>query len=199
MKRAAFLMLLAGLAFTLTGCPGAGAGRYPEEVTGVGESPEYPLRVAGFKRVAIFRYDPGDADVSVGYNMFTPETQIASTIYITNASVFPGLLREGDPLAALFNDSRDNLARYHAGARLLAEDSVVLMKNGKKYKALRAFFRYEADFMSKRQPVYSGMMLWRNGDDFIKLRSTMPIAQRDQWESNNMDLLDAVDWTKPPF
>lgn len=199
MKQAAFLMLCAGLAFALAGVPGAGAERYPEKVTGVPDSPEYPLRAAGFKRIGIYRYRPGDADISIGYNMFTPETKIVSTIYITNASVYPGVLREDDPVAIVFNDYKASVIQYHSGARLLGEDSVVLMKNGKKYKALRAFFQYDSDFMSNRQPVFSVMMLWRIGDDFIKLRSTMPIAQRDQWESNNMDLLNAVDWTKPPF
>lgn len=199
MRQSIFLVLWAVLALTLAGAPEAGAARYPQKITGVPDSSEYPLRAAGFERTGFYRYQPGDADISVGYNMFTPETNIVSTIYITNGSVFPGLLREDDPVAALFNDYKTSTAQYHAGARLLGEDSVVLKKNGKNYKALRVFFQYEADFMSKRQPVFSVMMLWRNGDDFIKLRSTMPIAQRDQWETRNMDLLDAVDWTKRPF
>lgn len=198
MKRATFLMLWAGLAFALTGCPGPGTVRYPAEVTGVAENADYPLRAAGFERSRIFRYEPGNADISVGYNMLTPQAQIASTIYVSDASVFSDLLQEPDPLATLFNITKDGLLQHHPGGRLLSEDSVTFTKYGNQYKVLRAAFRYEENFMSKRQPVYSVVMIWRNGDDFIKLRSTMPFPQRTLWESNNMNLLDAVNWTKPP-
>ena len=198
MKRATFLMLWAGLAFALTGFPGAGADTYPMEITGVADTADYPVSTAGFERVSIYHYGPGNADISVGYNMLTPETQIVSTIYITNASVFPGLLNEQDPLGALFGAYKAGVLEYHPGGQLLGEDSVTLTKNGKQYNALRVIFRYDEDFQSKRQPVYSVMMLWRNGDDFIKLRSTGPLAQSNLSESNNMNLLDAVNWTTPP-
>lgn len=198
MKRAAFLTLWAGLALGLTGCPDSSAGDYPMEVTGVADTADYPFHVAGFERVSIYRYQPDDADLSVGYNMMSPEAQIVSTIYISNASVFPGLLEENEPAAALFNAHKATMVEYHPGGRLLGEDSMVLEKNGRQYNALRAFFRYDEDFMSRRQPVYSVLMIWRNGDDFIKLRSTMPFAQRTLWETNNINLLDAVNWTTPP-
>ena len=198
MKRAVLLLLCAGLTLVLAGCQGSGVGQYPMEISDIADTADFPLRAAGFERYRILRYEPGDADISVGYNMSTPEAQIVSTIYMSDTSVFPEMLEESNPVAALFSAAKAYIEDYHAGARLLGEDSMVLEKNGHQYNALRAFFRYDEDFMSKQQPVYSVLMIWRNGDDFIKLRSTMPFTQRTLWETNNINLLDAVNWTKPP-
>lgn len=193
MKRTAFLFLCVGLVFVLAGCPGPGAGRYPMEIPGVGDTTSYPLHAAGFEREKIVSYVPGNADVSVGYNMLTPEAQIASTIYL-----IAGAGRFGTP-EEHFNQSKTAIEQHHSGVELLAEDTVVLTKGGREFVARRAAYRYEDGFMGRRQPLYSVLMVWRNGDDFIKLRSTTLFAQRHLSESNNLDLLEAVNWTTPPY
>jgi len=193
------LFLWASLAVALAGCPAPGVSPYPTRVPDIGESADYPVHAAGFERDSILSYAPDNLDVSVGYNMLTPEAQIASTIYISDRSVFPDVLQAEDPATVLFELTKDGLRQYHPGATLLGEDSVTLVKDGREYQAQRAVFRYEDRFMGRRRPVYSVLMLWRHGDDFIKLRSTTPYAQRHLSESNNMELLEAVNWTARPF
>ncbi len=193
MKRGVFLSLCVGLVFALAGCPGPGVDRYPLEIPGVGDTTGYPLHAAGFERGKIVSYVPGNADVSVGYNMLTPEAQIASTIYL-----IAGAARTGTP-EDHFSQSKTVIERHHAGAELLAEDTVVLSKGGRKFVAQRVAYRYEDGFMGRRQPLYSVLMVWPNGDDLIKLRSTTRFAQRHLSESNNLNLLEAVDWMAPPY
>ena len=199
MYRTVCLFLLAGLALVPAGCPAPGVSPYPMQVGRIGDTTDYPLRAAGFERGKILSYAPGNADVSVGYNMLTPEVQIASTIYISDPSVFPEVRQAEDPMAALFELTKAGLLRYHQDASLLGEDSVVLAKDGRQYQALRAFFRYEDGFMGRRQPLYSLLMVWQHDGDFVKLRSTTPYAQRHLSESNNQNLLEAVNWTVPPY
>lgn len=198
MHRTVCLFLCAAAVLALAGCPAPGVSPYPRSLGDIGDSADYPLRAAGFERAKILGYAPDNADVSVGYNMLTPEAQIASTIYISASSVFPEVRQAENPLAALFELNKAGVRQYHPGASLLGEDSVVLVKNGREYHALRAVFRYEDGFMGRRQQLYSLLMLWRHDDDFIKLRSTTLYAQRHLSESNNLNLLQAVNWTARP-
>lgn len=199
MYKTVCLFLWASLAVALAGCPAPGVSPYPMRVPDIGESADYPAHAAGFERDSILSYAPGNIDVSVGYNMLTPEAQIVSTIYISDRSVFPEVLQAENPDAALFELTKDSLRQYHLGATLLREDSITLVKDGREYQARRGVFRYEDSFMGRRQPVYSVLMLWRHGDDFITLRSTTPYAQRHLSESNNRELLETVNWTARPF
>ncbi len=193
MSRVVWFLLCAGMTFAAAGCPAPGVNRYPMEVSGTVNSADYPLQAAGFEREKIISYAPGNFDVSVGYNMLTPEAQIANTIYVIS-----GAAKGGTP-EDHFNQSKAFLEQYHAGAKLLAEDTVALTKGGRSFTAQRAIYRYEDRFMGARQPLYSVLMVWRSGDDFVKLRSTTPIAQRHLSESNNLNLLNAVNWTAPPL
>lgn len=193
MRRAVFLLLCGGLVFVLAGCPAPGVSPYPMRVGGIGDTADYPLRAAGFEREKIVSYAPGNADVSVGYSMLTPEAQIASTIYLTAHTGQIGSAEE------YFSLSRTAIGQHHPGAELLAENTVVLTKGGQQFTAQRAAYRYEDGFMGRRQPLYSVLMVWRIGDSFVKLRSTTPYAQRHLSESNNQNLLEAINWTAPPY
>ncbi len=199
MKNPIPLLLCAGLALLVAGWPAPGFGQ-PSEITGIGDTPDYPLRVAGFERVSIFNYGPPRdfRDISVGYTMRTPTAQIVSTIYFTEGSVFPGLLDEADPLAALFGGYAAGLEQQHPGLEALGRDRVTLVRDGRNYTALRAAYRLDTDFFGRRRTVYTVMMVWRRGDTFIKLRSTMPFEQRQFSQPNNRALLDAVNWMTRP-
>lgn len=204
MKKAVSLLFCAGLAFVLAGCPRP----YPLEITHVGDTPDYPLQAAGFTREKILSYRaddslPGDnpdlSDVSIAYDLLTPGAQIASTIYVTHApTVYPGLLEQNDPLKALFEGNKSTIVQHRPGAELLGEVKETLTRNGRKYTALVATYRFNGVFMRKQQTVYSVLMVWRHEDNFIKLRSTTPYSQRKPSRQNNLNLLNAVNWTAPP-
>jgi hypothetical protein len=192
--------LLLCVALLLAGWPAPGFAQ-PTEITGVSGTPDYPLRAAGFERGSIFNYGrkPDFRDVSVGYTMWTPTAQIVSTIYITEGAVFPGLLDEADSLAVLFAGYAAGIEEHHrADIEVLGKDRVTLTRDGRTYTALRAAYRFDTKFGGRTRRVYSIMMLWRHGDRFVKLRSTMPFEQRELSEPNNRALLDAVNWTTRP-
>lgn len=192
--------------FLLAGCPRPSA---PNGAANVLNEADYPPMAAGFHRVDVTNYDevsgvgsPGVAlrNVSVGYNLLTPDAQIASTIYITHApAVFPGLLDEPDPVRAAFEGHKSAIADKHPGAELRSETTETMMKAGKEYTALVAAYRYDGIFMGKRHQVYSVLLVWRHGESIVKLRSTTPYAQGPQLRLHNLRLLDAVNWTVFPM
>jgi len=200
MRIPAILVLCAVLVAGLTGCPA----RPPvSEPARIGNSVDYPEQAAGFRRGDVFDYaktgsqDP--VDLSIGYNLLTEGAQIASTIYVTNAPrVFPGLLDMPDPVRAIYEDHKSAIVQHHAGATLLGETAETLVKSGREYPALLAAYRFDEVFMGNRQPVYSVLMVWRHGDNIVKLRSTAPFAQGPVLMTHNRKLLDAVNWTVFP-
>ncbi len=162
---------------------------YPAELVGIKQSPYYPLEAAGFSRGKIFMYAPDMEDVSIGYNMFNSENQIASTIYIYEFSV---------TLKELFLAEKSNIISKHSGAALLKESEIKIARHGSEYKALAAEFEFDADFDHSLQPVFSQLILWTYNDKFIKLRSTSPISQRSETIEKNMVLINVVNWTETP-
>jgi hypothetical protein len=80
-------ILIAIVAIALGACQTGGGvkeTRYPAEIRGIGDSPNYPLVAAGFNRAEIMTYAPGMVDISTAYNLVSPEVQIAATIYFSH-------------------------------------------------------------------------------------------------------------------
>lgn len=206
MKRTIRMASTCALVILLAGCPRPGG---PNSVANILNENDYPLQAAGFHRDQIINYDeiagvesPGAAlsDVSVGYNMLTPETQIASTIYITHApTVFPDLLDQRDPVRVVYEWHKSAISKRHPGAELRGETTETMTKSGNVYTVRVAAYRYEDKFMGKRQTVYSVLLVWRHGENIVKLRSTAPYAQGQQLRLHNLRLLDAVNWTVFPM
>jgi len=81
---------------SLSGCPVTQVNRKPEssalpratEITAAGDfrhNPSgyvFPIRVGGFQRVHLLRYDTGGLDLSAGYNDALPGCVVALTIYV---------------------------------------------------------------------------------------------------------------------
>lgn len=180
-------IFLIALVVILVGCATTSPSqmKYPAELTGIGDSPNYPLEAAGFTRGKIMMYAPGMKDISTGYNMFTPENQIASTIYVYQYPV---------EALALFEAEKNNITEAHNGAELLSETEVELVKNGNKYVAFQATYKFNANLNKKYQEVFSRFVLWKHKNSFIKLRSTSPIAQEKQTIVKNTALLNAINW-----
>ena len=190
MQRTILLISTVVIALTLSGCPGPGVSptRYPVRVDGIGDSPNYPLRAAEFERAEIMSFAPGMTDISTAYNLLSAEVQIAATIYRSS--------KEGraPELATQFQAEKIQIEQYHPGAQLLEEKSITLEKNGQTYPALKASYQYRGIFMHRPQTVYSELVYWSHGENYLKLRSTAPIAQREKAEAKNMELLNAVNW-----
>lgn len=190
MKRITLLISIAIITLTLAGCPGPGVSptRYPVRVDGIGDSPNYPLKAAGFERAEIMSFAPGMTDVSTAYNLLSPDIQIAATIYRSSK------VGRAPDMATQFQAEKKQIEHYHPGAQLLEEKSITLEKNGQTYPALKASYQYGGTFMHRPQTVYSELVYWSHGKNYLKLRSTAPIAQREKAEGKNMELLNAVNW-----
>ena len=161
---------------------------YPAEIRGIGDSPNFPLVAAGFERAEMMTYAPGMTDISIGYNLLSPDVQIAATIYFSGKnSGFPNL---SDQLLA----EKQNIERYHPDAQLIGEEVINLEKNGNSYSANKVSYRFNDKFMRRQQVVYSELILWTHGNKYIKLRSTTPISQKERARDKNMELLRAVNW-----
>lgn len=200
MKKPMFMLFCAALATGLTGCL---ANPPVTESVKIGNSNDYPGQAAGFRRARIIDYsnsggqDP--SNLSVGYNVLTADSRIASTIYVTSAPrVYPRLLDLSDPERVIYEDHKSSIDQRHPGAELLGETTETLRKFGQQYTALLAAYRYDENSMGDRQPVYSVLMVWRHGDNIVKLRSTTPFAQGPVLMIYNLKLLDAMNWTVFP-
>ena len=85
MKTIQLLIISALFLAGLNGCQTTGDERetsYPAEIKGIGESPNYPLKAAGFDRAEIVTYAPDMTNISTAYNYLRSDAQIAATIYM---------------------------------------------------------------------------------------------------------------------
>jgi hypothetical protein len=173
----------------VAGCPStSGPSGYPAQVTGIGDSPNYPLRAAGFERAEIMMYEPGFRHISTAYNLRTKEAQIAATIY---------LVPHESPQASVkqrYQSEKTTIEQYHPGARLMSEETVILSKHGVTYEALRATYELDGTFMHQKQRLHSEVWLWSHKDRYVKFRSTAPIGQKSIAGTKNLELLNAVNW-----
>jgi hypothetical protein len=155
----------------VAGCPStSGPSGYPAQVTGIGDSPNYPLRAAGFERAEIMMYEPGFRHISTAYNLRTKEAQIAATIY---------LVPHESPQASVkqrYQSEKTTIEQYHPGARL------------------RATYELDGTFMHQKQRLHSEVWLWSHKDRYVKFRSTAPIGQKSIAGTKNLELLNAVNW-----
>ena len=195
LKRSIALLLCLAPVIALSGCPGF------QQAVDIGDNPDWPRSAAGFDRAFVTVGMSDITESSVAYNMLTPEAQIAATFFVGDVAAYPGVHRKGMPVHDIYEAHKAAIEQQHPGAELLSEDIVNITKNGRDYSVLRADYRFDGDFMQRRQPVYSVLMVWRHKDNLVRLRSTMPFDQRFLAESNNLNLLNAVNWTvdlRPP-
>ncbi len=174
------------LVLLIAGCATPQQGtNYPAEMTGIGDSLAYPIMAAGFQRGKIWTYAPGMTNISIGYNMYSSQNHIASTIYLYPATT---------TLDEIFEAEKQNIVNAHNGTVVGATRELTLSKNGNDYRALEVTFQYESNFMGRQQDVFSQLVLWEHKEKFIKLRSTSPLAEGESTLAKNKALLEAVNW-----
>jgi hypothetical protein len=181
------LLLLAALA---AGCQAPPPAQYPVELAG--EFAQFPASAAGFRRDRVLSYAPGDKDISVGYNLRGRGVQVASTLYFYEDP------RLAHALEAQFVQEKAVIERNHPEAQRLAEDRLTLRKAGQEYPALRASYRYVTEGGRGPLQVHTELWLWKAGARYVKLRTTTLPPFTLAARLRNQQLLDAIDWTRPP-
>ena len=181
-----FKIVVVCLALLITGCTTPQQDtNYPAEITGIGDSSTYPIMAAGFQRGKTWTYAPGMTNISTGYNMYSSQNHIASTIYLYPATT---------TLDVMFEAEKQNIVNAHNDAKVGGTKEFTLSKNGKDYRALEVTFQYKSDFMGRQQDVFSQLVLWQHKEKFIKLRSTSPLSEGESTLAKNKALLGAVNW-----
>jgi len=145
---------------------------------------KFPVRVGGFQRVTLFRYDLQERDVSAGYNLITSTCAIAATIYVYPT---PSPVSTGAPpetiantrarlLEAEFTTRKQEILDSHPGARLIQEENIGLPQRGKTYSGMMATFEFEGIFGGQDNALLSNLYLFCNvdGEWIIKYRFTYP-------------------------
>jgi len=185
----AVLRLVAPLAVALlVGCPSAphfNRSGFPAEISGVGDSQNFPLQVAGYQRGKMYMYQPGMKDYSIGYDRFEATLQNAVTLY------FYPLVR---PIAEQFNAEKQEILGAHAGSVLLVERQTSVQKNGVSFQAFIATFKFDEIFAGQQQKVFSELVLVALPDRFFKVRSSAPLAQASPAEASMFGLLERINW-----
>lgn len=180
--------VLLSLCVFLAACPGPAVqrgGGYPAEITGLGESSNFPISAAGYTRGKMFMYEPGMKNHSVAYDIYEQQIQNAATLYFYEAQL---------GFAELFQAEKQQIIASHPGAVLLREALTTLNKGGVSYQGQAATFSFSSVFAGQQQQVFSQLILVAHPKRFFKLRSTAPIAQANAVELKNQQLLEAVNW-----
>ncbi len=172
----------------LVGCPSTpyvSSLGFPAEITGVGDSQNFPLRAAEYQRGKMLMYQPGMRNYSIAYDRFDATLQNAVTLY------FYPLAR---PIAEQFNAEKQEILRAHPGGMLLAERQTSVQKNGLSFQAFIATFEFEDIFARQQQKVFSELVLVALPDRFFKVRSSAPIAKASPAEASMFELLEKINW-----
>lgn len=180
--------VLLSICLLLIACPGPGLqtrGQYPAEITGIGESENFPISVAGYTRGKMYIHEPGMKNLSIAYDVFGPTLQNAVTLYLYEAAA---------PLAEQFLAEKSQIAKAHPGAVLVREGPVTLQKSGVSYQGYSATYTFTALFAQREQLVSSQLILVAHPARYFKVRSTAPAAQETIAELSTRELLEEVAW-----
>ena len=191
---AGLLMLLTAACAATTGSLDREIG-YPAEIKGLGDSPNYPLRVGRFRRSNIIAYAPGLKDISIGYTLYEPDRQAASTIYLYPLSA-PG---QNDQQTTLrhYAEIKASIRDVHPGARVLEESRAWVRQDRQNIEGLKAVFGYREVLFGRKQNLVSELYLFRQNNRFIKFRHTYPLDQQGVVEDDLRLLMETLKWGLP--
>lgn len=181
-------LILIVLCLFLSACPAPSiqpGGGYPSEITGIGDSSNFPLMAAGYTRGKMFMYEPGMKNHSVAYNIYEPTLQNAATLYFYELPV---------QIEQLFDAEKQQIIAAHPGATLVKEYQVDLQKAGVTYRAYVATFSFTDNFAQREQPLFSQLILVSPPKRFFKVRSTAPLSQAEYAQTKVLQLINAVNW-----
>ena len=120
----------------------------------------FPKEVGEFRRERILQYDQAGRDISVGYNLETPDRLIAATMY-----VYP-LPSRG------FAEELAEVRTAHATFRLEFEQALMLERGARGQPCRMAGFSYEDTFAHRYGPVTSYLLICDDPPWRLKWRFT---------------------------
>jgi hypothetical protein len=142
-----------------------------------GASAVFPVRVGGFRRSQVYRYDRDGKDVSAAYELATPRGRLLITVYI-----YPAASAAAESRARLcdseFAAVNSAITNQHGNAAP-AERGAALPVDGVETKlGHRSAYRFSSRFDDEVQALRSEAHLYCyvGGDWLVKYRVTAPVA-----------------------
>lgn len=147
--------------------------------------PQYPQIVAGFSRTDVIMYAADYSDYSLDYDFTGKAGKIHDTYYLYDTKVAPDFAKH-------YAGVKDQVTKVHPAAKLVVEGTQTITRNGKTYNFLQAEYALHENYYGSEQDLYSEVLLAKSGNKYIMLRSTGPIAERDEAFAKNLAFLSAI-------
>lgn len=139
----------------------------------------FPESIGDFQRVEVTQYDDSGKDVSVGYNLDSPDP-ITATVYVYPGRDVLNLGSDSDVVAAAkdfldeqeFEGTKDEILAYIPGLTLAFEDESFAISSPSERVGRRAIFEGQGLMDGAPAVVRTEVDLFGFGDWFIKYRFT---------------------------
>ncbi len=207
MRRGVRWALILGCLLLASAClPAEGQLSEPITLTPAGEFTHsgteftFPESIGDFERVEVKQYDKAGKDVSVGYNLDSPDL-ITATVY-----VYPGLdalnLGSGSDVVAAtkdlldqqqFEGAKDAILARTPGLTLASEDESFVISSPSEQVGRRAIFQGQGLIDGALTVLRTEVDLFGFGDWFIKYRFTYP-GESSTAPALIRDFMNSLEW-----
>lgn len=156
--------------------------------------------IGDFERVEVTQYDKSGKDVSVGYNLDSPDL-IAATVYVYPGRDVLNLGSDSDTVAAAkdfldqkqFEASKEQILATTPGLTLVSEAESFVITNPSEQAGRRAIFESQGQIDGALTVLYTEVHLFGFGDWFIKYRFTY-LGESSTAPARILDFMNSLEW-----
>lgn len=161
---------------------------------------KFPESVGRFQRGEVTQYDESGKDVSVGYNLDSPDV-ISATVYVypgrdvLNLGSDPGVVAAAkDSLDQQeFEGAKNAILATTPGLALVSEDKSFAISSPTEHLGRRAIFRGQGAIRGTPAVLLTEVDLLGFGDWFIKYRFTYP-GESSTAPALILDFMNSLEW-----
>ena len=160
----------------------------------------FPESIGDFERVEVTQYDKSGKDVSVGYNLDSPDL-ITATVYVYPGRDVLNLGSDSDTVAAAkdlldqkqFEGSKEAILATTPGLTLVSEAESIVIANPSEQAGRRAIFEGQGLIDGALTVLHTEVDLFGFGDWFIKYRFTYP-GESSTAPALILDFMNSLEW-----
>ena len=160
----------------------------------------FPESIGDFERVEVTQYDTSGKDVSVGYNLDSPDL-ITATVYVYPGRDVLNLGSDSDTVAAAkdlldqqqFEGSKEAILATTPGLTLVSETESIVIANPSEQAGRRAIFEGQGLIDGALTALHTEVDLFGFGDWFIKYRFTYP-GESSTAPALILDFMNSLKW-----
>ena len=206
MRRGVRWALILGCLLLASACPAGGQLSEPITLTPAGEFTHsgteftFPESIGDFERVEVNKYDESGKDVSVGYNLDSPDL-ITATVYVYPGRDVLNLGSDSDVVAATmdfldqqeFEGAKDAILASTPGLTPASEDESFVISSPSEQVGRRAIFQGQGLIDGALAVLRTEVDLFGFGDWFIKYRFTYP-RESPTAPALILDFMNSLEW-----